>query len=251
MAGDQPVDTGLRRIRRAVVGILLVAVFCGVMVFGGPFVRNEMKGHGPSESDAGYATLIYALSVLLPVAVLVFPFFRQRPRGSHDTQLANSYVALAIVWCGLTISGVVYFAWCKDYPVAKETQPTTESRTPRPLSNDDLRKYAKIGVPSPGDKPLAVQQEEEENERKVQEESQKKRREEEARQREWSSNYPAVIGLFTSIIGVLSAFVLYVDLFLAPTEGVAAQEQANADQTQSPTPVAHDTRIKPTEKGKR
>jgi hypothetical protein len=62
---------------------------------------------------------------------------------------------------------------------------------------------------------LAIQREED---RKALVAAQKKRQEDEARKAEWSSSYPALIGLLANLIGLLSAFVLYVDLFLLPVK---------------------------------
>jgi hypothetical protein len=225
-SGNTPDDIGLGRMKSAVIAAFVVALVCGMTVFGGPWVRNEFNGHGPGESDAGYATWIYSLAVLQPVAVLFFPFVRERRRSTQDPSLATIYVRLVTGWCFLNIAGIGYLALWKDYSPPAPAQASSGSKPPMPQNNEDLKKLAKIGPPSQGAKPLAVQQDEQEKEQKAHEEEQKKNREEEARKSQWSSSYPSLIGLLTTIIGVLSALVLYVDLFRVPGPPVSRKRSA-------------------------
>jgi drug/metabolite transporter (DMT)-like permease len=116
VTNDLPANSGLGRVTVAAVCVFLLAIVAGVMVFAGPFIRHEMNATGPSESDAGYATLIYLLGVWLPVSIFFFLFIRQHQHGTYNTWLANLYVALALGWCLLTGVGIGYLVLYKEYP---------------------------------------------------------------------------------------------------------------------------------------
>jgi hypothetical protein len=163
-------------------GILLFTVFSSwTMIVFGTYLRDQFgkARNGPSLYDAGFAFGVYGVGALLPVLLVIIPYFRRRKvvgQGRPSVSLGGLAFLFVLIW------SVVSTLWIANavFRVEYREEPVT------------IEEKLDIGLPPPGHKPM--------------------------HQSAWSMKLPDSVSFVCTVTGWLLALALCLDIINVPLD---------------------------------